>query len=69
MSTLRVMRLTGDIQELVDIQEVLNALVALEGYSLKEFQSLRIQKKKERGGFNKGIILEKVQVFRHKEDK
>ena len=60
---------SGDIQELVDIQEVLNALVALEGYSLKEFQSLRIQKKKERGGFNKGIILEKVQVFRRKEDK
>lgn len=60
---------SGDIWELVDIQEVLNALVAWEGYSLKEFHSLRMEKKKKRGGFNKGIILEKVQVFRRKEDK
>jgi len=50
-----------DLVELADILEVIYALIEIvEGKSFREVDKLRERKKKERGGFEKGIVLKKV---------
>ncbi len=47
-------------EELADVIEVLFALANTLGYSEKDLINKRNAKKNERGGFEKGIFLEKV---------
>ncbi len=53
-------KISGDIEELADMQEVIFALVQAKGMSLKEFEALRQKKCDERGGFEDRIILVEV---------
>jgi len=54
-------RENGDIEELADMLEVIYALVLAKGFSIEELEELRLKKRAERGGFEKGIVLLKVQ--------
>ena len=49
-----------NLEELANIMEVLFSLAAALGYSEEDLITKRNSKKEERGGFEKGIILEKV---------
>ncbi len=49
-----------NIEELADILEVIFALNSSLGYSKKDLLNKREEKRKARGGFEKGIVLEKV---------
>ena|SRR6056297_2277240 len=50
-----------DLLEIADILEIIYALIEIvEGKSFEEIDKMRLEKKEERGGFEKGIILEKV---------
>lgn len=51
---------SGDILELADLQEIILALVKLNGMSEKEFNELRLQKVQTNGAFEKRIFLESV---------
>jgi len=48
---------SGDIEELADIMEVINAIISIKGSSIEEIEKIRQQKKKERGGFDQKIFL------------
>jgi predicted house-cleaning noncanonical NTP pyrophosphatase (MazG superfamily) len=45
------------IEELTDLVEVIYAMVEFGGYTIEEFEALRLKKKEERGGFSKRILL------------
>lgn len=45
----------GDVEELADIMEVVEALKLLPEYS--DAEEVRIKKKEERGGFERGVVL------------
>ncbi len=47
------------IEELADIYEVLEAIVKLK-CSFNELEKVKEKKKEERGGFEKGVILERI---------
>jgi predicted house-cleaning noncanonical NTP pyrophosphatase (MazG superfamily) len=49
-----------NLEELADVMEVLCGLAKNLGFSEKELISKRNEKKEERGGFEEGIVLEKV---------
>lgn len=49
-----------NLEELADVMEVLFGLANNMGYSEEELFKKREEKKAERGGFDKGIVLEKV---------
>ncbi|MFL0196915.1 phosphoribosyl-ATP pyrophosphohydrolase [Clostridium sp. WILCCON 0269] len=49
-----------NLEELADIMEVLFGLAENMGYSESDLLQKRMEKKKERGGFKEGIVLEKV---------
>ena len=49
------------IEELADVSEVVISLGKQLGYSAKQIEAMRIKKSKERGGFKKGIFLEKTE--------
>lgn len=49
-----------NLEELADVMEVLFGIANSLGYSEKDLISKRNEKKQERGGFEKGIVLEKV---------
>lgn len=49
-----------NLEELADIMEVLFGLANNLGYSEEELLNKRAKKREERGGFDKGIVLEKV---------
>lgn len=49
-----------NLEELADVMEVLFGLAKNLGFSEKELISKRDEKKAERGGFEEGILLEKV---------
>lgn len=49
------------IEELMDIQEVLEALVKTKGMSWDKFIEKKSKKQKDRGSFDKRIILESVE--------
>jgi predicted house-cleaning noncanonical NTP pyrophosphatase (MazG superfamily) len=44
-------------EELADILEVLHAIAKTHGSSMEEIESIRLRKKKERGGFQEQIFL------------
>ena len=46
--------------ELVDILEIVYKLADLKGIDQDELENLRVEKQQKRGGFDKGIFLEKV---------
>lgn len=50
----------GKIEEIADILEVLYAICDAKGVSREEIEKIRAQKEKERGRFQKRIILEKT---------
>ena len=49
-----------DIEEIADILEVLYAICNAKGISKDQIEEIRTQKAKERGGFEKRIILEET---------
>lgn len=49
-----------NLEELADVMEVLIGLSNVMGYSEEDLFKKREEKKNERGGFDKGIILENV---------
>ena len=49
------------IEELTDIIEVVHRIAELKGISLDKLESLRINKKNERGGFTKNLFLIQVE--------
>lgn len=49
-----------NLEELADVLEVLFSLANSLGYEENDLLEKRIEKKKERGGFNKGIVLKQV---------
>ncbi len=49
-----------NLEELADVMEVLFSLAKNLGYSEEELMKKRAEKKKERGGFDEGIVLERV---------
>lgn len=51
------------IEEMADIIEVLYALGALNGYCQEEIEEIRLDKKKEKGGFDQRIFLEKKEII------
>lgn len=50
-----------DINELADLEEVLLAIVKARGYTIEEFNEIRLAKQKANGSFEKRILLEKVE--------
>ena len=48
------------LEELADLLEVLYAVAVARGYSLKELEHVRAEKKDKRGGFAEKIFLIKV---------
>jgi len=52
---------SNDIMELVDLGEIMHAILELKGISIEEYQKLRMKKLNERGSFKKRIFLESVE--------
>lgn len=50
------------IEEVADILEVLHATVKALGISFEQAEEYRISKRKERGGFDKGIFIPYVEI-------
>lgn len=50
----------NNLEELADVLEVLVGLASFLGYTEEQLFEKRKQKKEERGGFDKGIVLERV---------
>lgn len=48
-------------EEIADIYEVLDALIAANGFSARDLQALKKKKRAERGGFEKRFFLESVE--------
>lgn len=53
-------RRSMDVEELADVLEVVYALGARLGYSMRDLERIRSRKAKHRGGFAEGIILEET---------
>lgn len=51
---------SNDIEELADIVEVIHGILHNRGVTVEELENMRLKKKKERGGFSKGIKLLEV---------
>ncbi len=49
-----------NLEELADLLEVIYACAAAQGSSLEALEALRLQKRAERGGFEKRILLKSV---------
>ncbi|NPE08639.1 MAG: nucleoside triphosphate pyrophosphohydrolase [Asgard group archaeon] len=48
------------LEELIDLMEIIYSILNLEEIAFSEFEKKRLTKKKERGGFDKKILLLKV---------
>lgn len=48
------------LEELIDLMEIISSILNLEGIAFSEFEKKRLTKKRERGGFEKKILLLKV---------
>jgi predicted house-cleaning noncanonical NTP pyrophosphatase (MazG superfamily) len=48
-------------EELADLMELIRAIANQSGYSLQDILQIMEQKAEERGGFDKGIILERTE--------
>ena len=51
---------SGDIEELCDLEEVLQAILQAKNVSYEDFEKLRNAKSKKRGAFNEKLFLEYV---------
>ena len=51
---------SNEIEELADIIEVIYSILHSRGVTVEELESIRLKKRKARGGFSKGIKLLKV---------
>lgn len=51
---------SGDIEELVDVVELVRAIITQRGMSWDDFETLRIRKHQERGGFQARLLLEAI---------
>ena len=51
---------SNDVEELADILEVINAILDCQNMDFQELEEIRIEKKEERGGFEKRMFLLKV---------
>lgn len=51
---------SGSVEELVDIGEVMHAILVFKGTSIDEYQKLRMEKREKRGGFEEKILLKEV---------
>ena len=49
------------LEELADLLEVMQAVVKARGWTLEELEQVRVEKAAKRGGFEKKILLKKVQ--------
>ncbi len=56
-------RESGEIEELVDVVEVVHALIAAYGLTWEVFEAMRLAKREARGGFDGGVIL--ISTSRH----
>lgn len=52
--------LSGEIEELADLEEVLRAILDAKGVSYETFETIRNEKVQKRGAFQKKIFLESV---------
>ena len=52
------------LEELADLLEVLGAVVTARGYTWNQLTALRKEKREQRGGFEKRILLKEVQSIR-----
>ena len=50
-----------EINELVDLEEILLRILELRHIKREDFIELRLEKKKERGGFESNLFLERVE--------
>ncbi|WP_353892400.1 nucleoside triphosphate pyrophosphohydrolase [Proteinivorax hydrogeniformans] len=51
---------SGKTEELADIIEVIYGILKIKGIDSPELEAIRLKKKRERGGFEKGVLLKKV---------
>ncbi len=51
---------SGSVEEMADVLEVLHGIAYHKGISWAEVESVRIRKRDERGGFEKGVRLLEV---------
>ena len=51
---------SGEVEELADIAEVIEAILAHKGVSVEELMRIKAEKKAGRGGFEKQILLIQV---------
>ncbi len=51
---------SGEVEELADLLEVMQAVSAARGSTWAEVEAIRIKKKAARGGFEKRILLKEV---------
>nr|WP_320147887.1 nucleoside triphosphate pyrophosphohydrolase [uncultured Anaeromusa sp.] len=49
------------VEELADLTEVLDGMAHQQGISMGEVLQVKAQKRKERGGFEQGIVLERIE--------
>jgi predicted house-cleaning noncanonical NTP pyrophosphatase (MazG superfamily) len=52
---------SGRVAELADVLEVLHALAALDDVTPEELAAMRREKRAERGGFDDGVVLKRVE--------
>lgn len=50
----------GSAEELADVLEVIDAVCAYRKFNKRKLETLKIKKRKERGGFTKRIILKEA---------
>lgn len=55
-------RQSEEIMELADLVEIIYAILDYKDISHSEFQKMRKEKQKERGGFEKKLFLKKAEV-------
>jgi predicted house-cleaning noncanonical NTP pyrophosphatase (MazG superfamily) len=56
-------------EEIADVLEVVYTLAKSYGLQMEHIEQTRLQKRKERGGFNKGVFAEYVEVEAEEDDK
>lgn len=50
----------GSIEELADLLEVIYAAAKARGYTIEQLEAIRVEKVRQRGGFDKRILLKEV---------
>ena len=48
---------SGSIEEIADVLEVVHEILSRRGVSFEDVERIRLQKKRHRGGFEKGLVL------------